>query len=181
MPYVAKPDTSDVILNVSDERGEISVNLYLREGADGQGATVFETDDAEARDLFEGGFLKSGSIGRLRDSDAKLLDSAFEYAQERGLGALGDFQARVGAIVAEAEALSLAKYAELDADKDTYPDDDEHRVEDLADHSLGMAMRDMSRKLAVLSDARLQDVEEHLRGFLHEQAMANEPAPAPGR
>ncbi len=179
MPYVAKPDTSDVILNVSDERGEISVNLYLREGDNGQGAVVLELGDEEARQLFEEGYLKSGSIGRLRDSDGKLLESAFEYANERGLGGLGDFQSKVGALVEEVAAALPEAYAKLDADKETYPDDDEDRRDDMVEQAVEDVAKAMASRLDVLSEARLEDVREYLSDHLGRYLDENEPASAP--
>jgi hypothetical protein len=180
MPYDAKPTVDDVILNVWEERDNLSVNLYLREGADGQGAEVFSFTDDGARSLFEDGYLKAGRTGR-GDADPVLLESAFEYARQRGLGALAGYAEGVSKLVERAEALLPEAFAKLDADKETYPEDDEERGEEIAADAIQAVLKEMKGDLANLSEARFADVEEHLEGCMEEllPTLAGSAAPTP--
>jgi len=177
MPYDAKPNTDDLILNTWEEGDRINVSLYLREGDDGQGAAVMECWDEDCRALFEDGFLKRGGLGRLSDRDSTLLESAFAYASELKLGALFGFETRLGALVGQAETKLAETYEALDADTQTYPEDDEARADDIAEAAVEKVMEAMNDAFGWLSERRVEDVREHLDAAAAELAAAKTQAP----
>lgn len=169
MPYDAKPDLNDVILNTWEERDRLHVALYLRKGDDDQGDLICEWWDADCAQMFEDGFLKRSSRpGKLSDKDQDLAQSALDYAIEHKLGAIAGFEQSILDAVRRAEAQVVASH---DALAEAHADDEDF---DPVFDAPGDAMQEAA--FPTMSSTRIHDVTDHLMGYLEEQ-LASAPSP----
>lgn len=170
MPYDAKPDLDDVILNTWQERDRLHVALYLNNGGD-QGELIGEWWDADCEQMFEDGFFKrSGRPGKLSDDDRDLARSVLDYAIEHKLGAIAGFERSILDAIERAEGQIVGIHESV---VEEYKDDEE--FDTVLQASIDVITR---ADFPAMSDNRLSDVMEYLQNGLEER-IDPQPDPSP--